>query len=232
MSTIVTLARALVWLLPPSAVKNSLVRALGSTVGRDVRLGPNLVLGPVRFALADGASIGSFNVFRALREVRLDTDAYIGNLNQITAVPAYRAHDPGFGLLHLSPGAGMTNRHYVDCSGRFVVGTFSMIAGVRSVFQTHELDLAENRARAGDIIVGERCFTGTGVQMLQNSYLPDRSLLASGSTRIRTAAGDPAGQLYAGTPAQARKDITGWAWFRRDVVHTPVLPGETPEALR
>ncbi|WP_299576191.1 hypothetical protein [uncultured Williamsia sp.] len=232
MTAVLGALRVIVWLLPPGPFKNALLRLLGDSVGSGVRLGPNLVLGHVRFVLADGASIGSLNVFRALREVRLDEDAYIGNLNQITAVPDYRAHDPAFGLLHLSPGAGMTNRHYVDCSGRFMVGTFSMIAGVRSVFQTHELDLVDNRARAGDIVVGDRCFTATGVQMLQNSYLPDRSLLASGSTRTRTAAGDPPGQLYAGTPARACKDISGWAWFDRDVVHTPVELDGTSETVR
>ncbi|MGZ8176975.1 acyltransferase [Williamsia sp. SKLECPSW1] len=226
-----TVVRLLLWLLPPSPVKNMLLRRIGVTLGHGVRIGPTVVLGDVRFTLGDNTSLGTLNVFRSLRLVHLDADAYIGNFNQFTAAPDHRAVDPELGLLRLGRGAGFTNRHHVDCSGRFLVGDMSMIAGIRSVFQTHELDLAQNVARAGDIVVGARCFTATGVQMLQNSYLPDRSILAAGSTRTATAPGDPTRQLYAGTPAQPKKDISGWAWFDRIAVHTPVdLP--TTETLR
>ncbi|MGJ0117903.1 acyltransferase [Williamsia sp. MIQD14] len=219
-----TAVRMFLWLLPASRFKNQLLRLTGDVIGRRVHLGPTIVLGPVRFHLADGSSIGTLNLIRGLRLVRLDDDAFIGNLNQFTAAPEYRLADPTLGSVHLRRGAGIINRHYLDCSGRLEVGSMSMIAGIRSVLQTHGLDLQDNIARAGTIVIGERTFTATGVVMVADSYLPDRSFLASGATRTRTDPGDPCGRLYAGTPARPVKDVSSWTWFTRTDIHTPVAP--------
>lgn len=221
-SPVVRVVSMIVWLLPASTGKNRLLRSLGHTVGDDVRIGPTVVLGGGRFEFGDRSSVGSFNVFRNLRRVELGSDAFIGGYNQMTAAPEYRDVDALAGTLVLANRAGIINRHYLDCSGRIEVGEMSMIGGIKSVLQTHELDLASDTTTIGTIKIGEFAFTGTGVILLQGAVIPDRSVLAAGSTRLRSAESDLPDSLYAGSPARRIKDISDWKWPRRTEIHTPV----------
>ncbi len=209
------------WLLPASGLKNLLLRRLGNQIGAGVRVGPTLVLRCGRFRLGDGASIGTGNVFRNVAAVELGPEAFIGGFNQITAAPGHRRVDPSAGRLVLGRGAGVINRHYLDCSGRIEIGEMAMIAGIRSILQSHELDLETNRAGIADIVIGERTFTGTKVLVLSGAVIPPRSVLAAGSTWPRTAGVAEPG-LYAGTPARRIKGVEDWAWPNRVEIHTPV----------
>lgn len=210
-----------IWLLPAGALKNRILRALGNRIGSHVHIAPVLVIGDTTFTLGDSSFIGLGNVFRNVREVILGQQAFIGQWNQMTAVPEYRAIDASAGLLALGDGAGIVNRHYLDCSGHIRIGAMAMVAGIKSVLQSHELDLENNRATFDDIDIGARSFTGTAVVILKGSRIPENSAVAAGTVWTRsTREGRPG--LYGGTPARWLKDISHFAWFTRDEVHTPV----------
>lgn len=216
----------LVWLLPNCSFKIWALRRLGNNIGADVTVGPNLVLSCGRFSLDDKAAISPFNVFRNLANVKMGKKCFIGSWNQITAAREYQKYSDLVGLLLLEEQAACTNRHYLDCSGQIILRPYAGIGGIRSIFQSHEIDLVENKTTVGRIILGEQAMTGTAVIMLKDSYLPERSVLAAGSIVVKGKEGVelPSSSLYGGVPAKPIRPVGDFAWWRRDSYVTPVTP--------
>lgn len=214
--------QAVLWLLPAGTVKNRLLRACGHVIGHRVVIGPTLVLGCGRFVLGDEVIIAPANVFRDMSRVRLQRQVQVGSWNWFSAHPGYRSYSDKAGRLVVGAGTYITSRHYLDCSGVIEVGTWSAIAGQRSTFQTHEMDLMTNQTTVGRIRIGDRSFIGTGCILLRGARLPSRSLLAAGSTLTRsTGSGDQG--LWAGSPARFVKPMPG-KWFDRTEIHVDVVP--------
>lgn len=213
----------IVWLLPSSDVKRRLLRLLGNDVAPDAVIGPNLVLGCGRFSVGDGVIIFNFNVFRNLTYVQLDERSLIGSWNQFTAAPEYQGYSDKVGILLMKKLAGITNRHYFDCSGQVILNTNAGVGGIKSIIQSHEIDLAENRTTVGRVILGENAMSGTACIFLKDSYLPPRSILAAGSllAKAKESNETPEG-LYAGTPARFVREIAEVAWWNREHTLTPV----------
>ncbi|MCV7282566.1 hypothetical protein H7J88_23300 [Mycolicibacterium flavescens] len=213
-----------VWLLPSNGFKMWALRRLGNNIGRDVSIGPTLVLSCGRFSIDDGAVISPFNVFRHLAKVKIGKKCFLGSWNQITAAREYQQYSDLVGLLLLEEQAAMTNRHYLDCSGQIILKAYAGIGGIRSIFQSHEIDLANNRTTVGRIVLGEGAMTGTAVIMLKDSHLPDRSVLAAGSIVVKAKGGTelPSANLYGGVPAKPIRPVSEFAWWHRDSYLTPV----------
>jgi acetyltransferase-like isoleucine patch superfamily enzyme len=215
------------WLLPSCGFKRWALRYLGNHIGHDVTLGPTLVLNCGRFSLGDGAVIENFNIFKRLSSIELGPNAFIGNFNQFTAAPDHQQYSPLVGKLLMSESAGIMNRHYFDCSGQVILRPFAAALGIKSIFQSHELDLADNTTTPGRIILGKNAMTGTACILLMDSYLPERSVLAAGSLLTRAKQGDnmPVSSLYAGVPARFIREVKDFAWWHRDSLQmAPVTP--------
>jgi acetyltransferase-like isoleucine patch superfamily enzyme len=206
------------WLLPSCGLKRWVLRRLGNHVGYGVTVGPTLVLNCGRFSLGDGVSIMNFNVFKTLSSIELGPNAFIGNFNQFTAASEYQQHSPFVGQLLMGESAGIMNRHYFDCAGQVILRPFAAALGIKSVFQSHELDLADNTTTPGRIILDKNAMTGTACVLLMDSYLPERSVLAAGSLLTRAKPGDkmPVSSLYAGVPARYIREVRDFAWWHRD----------------
>ncbi|NKX87506.1 acyltransferase [Nocardia coubleae] len=218
------LAQAVLWLLPAGSAKNALLRRFGHHIGSDVRFGPALVLNCRRFAIADGVTVGAGNVFRGMNEVRLGRDVMIGSWNWVSAHPGYQGYSDRAGRLIVGDGTFITSRHYLDCSGTIEIGEWSAIAGQRSTLQTHELDVVTNETTVGQVRIGDRALVATGCLMLRGTSLPDRSVLAAGSTMARQKPDTVLEQgLWGGSPARFIKPIQG-EWFDRTSIHTDVVP--------
>jgi acetyltransferase-like isoleucine patch superfamily enzyme len=220
------LSQAAVWLLPASSVKNSLLRSFGHIIGNRVVIGPTLVFGCRRFVLDDSVVVAVGNVFRGMNLVQLGSEVRIGSWNWISAHPGYQRYSDEAGCLLVGAGTYFTSRHYLDCSGSLEVGQWSAIAGQRSTFQTHEMDLMTNETTVGRIRVGDRSFIGTGCIVLRGAVLPPRSMLAAGSTLTRSDVGEPESGLWAGSPARFIRAMPG-KWFDRDEIHVDVVPFES-----
>jgi acetyltransferase-like isoleucine patch superfamily enzyme len=205
------------WLLPPSwTFKNWLLRKLGNHIGDNVIVGPTLVLGCGPFWLGDNSYLGLGNTFKQLRHVRFAHDVQIANFNFISAQAEYQKFSDCVGFLIIEPMAGMTNRHYLDCSGQIILRRNSGIGGLRSIFQSHEIDVQTNETYAGKIVFEENAMSGTGVLVLKGARLPEKSVLAAGSvlTKQRDDAMKPNG-LYAGAPARFVRELADFAWWDR-----------------
>jgi len=216
----------LTWLLPNSGFKLWALRALGNHIGHNVVLGPNLVLNCGRFSIADGAAIMNFNIFKQLSSVELGPQSSIGRFNQFTAAPDYQRYSPWVGKLSLGGSCLITNRHYVDCSGQVILEPFSGIGGIKSIIQSHEVDLADNTTNPGRIVLHRNAVTATGCILLKDSCLPERSVLAAGSVLTKAKEGHdmPASSLYGGAPARFIRELNEIDWWDRAETNTAVAP--------
>lgn len=166
---------------------------------------------PRRLVLEEGARIGHFNLCKNIDLLHLGPRAVIAQLNWITGYPTgtgsrHFAHQPERKPeLILERHAGISSRHFIDCTAQVKIGAFATIAGYRSQIISHSIDLAANRQSSEPIRIGEYCFIGTEAVILGGSALPDHSVLAAKSLlnkRFETSY-----QLYAGVPAQPIKEL-------------------------
>lgn len=205
--------RLLVWLLPPSRLKNRALRLLGHDIDPEARVHTNLVWRVQRLEVGPGAVVRHLNVIKNMRLVRVGAHATIGRLNVISAHPAFAANYADGAELVLGNDSFVTTLHHLDCSGSFYLGDFAAVAGHQTRVMTHSIDLQRNAQAAYAIRVGQRSFVGTRCLLLGGAELPERSVLAAGAMLVRsTTDGEPG--LYVGSPAQRKREVSG-AWFDR-----------------
>jgi acetyltransferase-like isoleucine patch superfamily enzyme len=216
----------IVWLLPHSKFKLWALRKLGNHIGNDVVISPTIVLGCGPFWMADETALGLLNTFRSLRHVRIGTRSQLGNFNYITAQPGYQEHSDYVGFFIVEEMSGITSRHYLDCGGQIILRRNSGIGGLRSIFQSHEIDLLKNETGVGQIILEENSMTGTGVIMLKGAVLPEKSVLAAGSvlTKAPSNVELQTHGLYAGAPARFVRELSDFAFWDREVWFTAPKP--------
>lgn len=214
------------WLLPNCSVKHWALRLLGNDIGRDVVLAPTLVLNCGPFALADGVVLGTLNIFKSLSSVEVGPKGFIGNFNQFTAAAEYQRYSPLVGKLLMGEFGVITNRHYIDCSGQVILEPAAAVGGLKSIIQSHELDLVANKTEPGRVIVGSKAVTSTGCILLKDSVLPERSVLAAGSVLPKAKKGEtmPSAGLYGGVPARLIRQIEKSAVWDRVENYTAATP--------
>ncbi len=203
----------LCWLLPASRLKNRLLRMFGHDIHPSSHIGPNLVVGVVKFEIGEAVSIGPFNVIRGLGLVRLSKYSIINSWNWISAHPVYRSVDRDAGTLFLGTCSRIGSRNYLDSSGTIILKAFSYVGGNKCLLQTHEPHFATDEQSVGRITVGHHSMVGSRAVLLKGAALPDESLLAANSTLVRGSSDGRKG-LYAGSPAVWKRATEG-EWFSR-----------------
>lgn len=213
------LVQILLFVLPWTLRRRALSRLFGFEIAEGARIGFSLVSAR-RVSLAAGARIGHLTLIKGLSELRLGTEARLGNLNWVTAVPAGNARHflletDRCPALVIEDHAAVTHRHLVDCTDRVTIGAFTTFAGWGSQILTHAIDLRANCQSAAPVTVGRYCFVGTRVVLLKGSRLPDRSVLAAGSVLSRAMEAEDT--IYGGVPAVAMRTIDpSSGYFERD----------------
>lgn len=212
------LLRLCVVLLPWFLRRRVLTTCFGYEIHPTARIGWSWIF-PEKLVLGAGAHIGHLNVALRLARIELGAHALIGRNNWITGYPRgdtrHFAHcatrDPS---LALGAHAAITKGHHFDCTDRIEIGAYTTIAGYRSQFLTHSIDVVANRQDCAPITIGEYCFVGTAVVVLGGARLPARSVL--GAMALLNRAQMEPGWLYAGVPAVPVKALPAdAAYFRR-----------------
>jgi len=133
-----------------------------------------MVLGP-------GSRIGFGNVFKGMRHLELGDDASIGRFNLFTCDAYYRALSPGdAGKVILGARVAITTRHYFDAQHRISIGSGSLIAGIQTMFFTHQKGL-ERLNEAKPISLGERVYIGAGSRVLPGTTVSSHVIVGAGS---------------------------------------------------
>jgi acetyltransferase-like isoleucine patch superfamily enzyme len=211
-----------VGLLPPGSWKNRLLNLLGHDIDPTATIAPVLIIGRTRLSVGPRVIIGPLNAFRDVSFVRIGAACQIGQLNWFTAAPLLvdGSPNPDAAVLEMGEAAQLTNRHYFDAAGGVFLGAYSVVAGVRSTFMTHGIDVVDNSMSTKPIRIGERSMVGSNCQLLPGALVPDRSVVAMGSTVVTALQGEE--QLFAGAPAKAKKNLPASRFWTR--TSGPVLP--------
>jgi acetyltransferase-like isoleucine patch superfamily enzyme len=150
--------------------------------------------------------IDHFTVAIHLDEITMEKKSTIGRGNWITGFSTktdslHFQHQVGRqAALRLGESAAITKDHHFDCTSIIDIGAFSTIAGYRSQFLTHSIDLVANRQDSASIFIGAYSFVGTSVVILGGSRLPGRSVLGAKSLLNKDYRDE--WTLYGGVPAQ------------------------------
>lgn len=217
-SRVMKLFWSVVWMLPASTTKNRVLTLAGNDIAASARIGPTVVVGCGPITVGAETVIGLFNVFRGLRVVRIGRATVMGQLNYVGAAREFQALHPDSGAFYVGDVVAITNRHYFDCSGVVDIGDRVVVGGLRSIFQTHEADLATNTQTAGRITLCEGSMTATDCTLLKGATVPYRSMVAAGSLMRAKPAGaepDPESHLLVGRPATAVKALHDMAYWTR-----------------
>jgi acetyltransferase-like isoleucine patch superfamily enzyme len=205
-------------LLPWPARRSLLEKQFGYSIHPTSRIGLAWIA-PRRLVMEENSRIGHLTVCKGIDLLHLGAHAIIGQLNWITGFPRensrHFAHETDrCPELIIEAHAGISSRHLIDCTARVRIGAFSTIAGFRSQFVTHTIDLQANRQSSRPIDIGEYCFVGTNSVVLGGSSLPHHSVLAAKS--LLNKKWDTPFQLYGGVPAKPIKELSqDLEYFRR-----------------
>ncbi len=164
----------------PSRLKIELLRLQGHTVSRKAHIG--LAWLDIRgLYLAEGARISSFNVFKGINHLVMGRNAGIGRFNQFTANRHYaEIAGSSHGIVELADAAVITMRHYFDCQSRIYIGEHSLVAGIQSVFFTHQKGI-RGLHEAKAIIIGPRVYIGTSCVVLPGTLVAGHAFIGGGS---------------------------------------------------
>jgi acetyltransferase-like isoleucine patch superfamily enzyme len=203
------LAMLLSMLLPWPIRRRLLEGLFGYSIHSTSRIGLAWIC-PRRLIMEERSRIGHFTVCKNIDLLHLGAHAIIGQLNWITGFPSassrHFAHQPDrHPELLLGAHAGISSRHLIDCTARVRIGAFATIAGFRSQFVTHSIDLEAGRQSSEPIEIGEYCFVGTNSIALGGSALPHHSVL--GAKSLLNKKWEAPFCLYGGVPAKPLKEL-------------------------
>lgn len=168
----------------PWRLRKKLLASLGFELAPGAKVGFSLFFcSQVR--LEQNARIGHMTIVKGLDLLHLKESSVLGNLNWISGFPL--ADTSSFSHIRRQPAliigrhAAITHRHYVDCAASITIGEFTTVAGVRSQFFTHSINLKNCKQECAEIVIGRYCQVGTGCIVLPGAELADYSVLSAGS---------------------------------------------------
>ena len=217
----------LCWLLPPSALKNAILRRFGHQIADSASIGPVFVTGVRRFEIEENVRIWPFAVFTGLRLVRLRSFSVVKSWVWLSAAPEFQDYDPQAGTLELGFGSGIGARSSLDCSGTIIIEKHSNVGGHRAFLQTTAWDLDLGRLTAGRIVVGHHSLVASCGVLLKGAHLPAQSVLAANSTMLAPTTDDQKRGVYAGSPAEWKIPTHGkWFEHTEHVIRDHVVDGQ------
>lgn len=204
--------------LPWNARRRLLEKQFGFSIHPTSRIGFAWIA-PRHLVMEENSRIGHFTFCKSIDRLHLSKGAMIGQLNWITGFPSgherHFAHQPDRRPeLILEAHAGISSRHFFDCTAGIRIGAFATVAGFRSQLITHSIDLAAGRQSSEPIDIGEYCFIGTESVILGGSVLPHHSVLGAKSLLNKKL--ETPYRLYGGVPAHPIKELPeDLQYFRR-----------------
>jgi serine acetyltransferase len=218
-------ALAIVSLFLPWSLRRRVLGCLrGFELHEDSRIGFSLVLPRQALVLEQGARIGHLNVIWNLDRLRLGREARIGHLNWISAIKVagtarFEDYPDRRPELDIGDSAGITQRHYLDCTDAVTLEPLSLIGGVRSTILAHHMNIHDGRQGCAPVRIGSLSMVSTNCVLLGGAVLPDHSILGAHSLLIKEPG--PPFRLYVGSPAVAVKEYPeDLAWFQRSSIRT------------
>ena len=169
-------------LLLPSFFLTPLLKLLGHSVGKNIKIGfsyinvEKLILGDdvivghfnlilnEHLELGKNSRIGYMNILKGPFKILLKERAALGNKNYLTR--AKNGITYGDCILRLGILTKITTGHHLDMTRSIFIGDFSILAGIRSQLWTHgyyHSNIGADRIRIdGEIHIGDNVYVGSG----------------------------------------------------------------------
>ena len=120
----------------------------------------------------------------------------------------------------MGPYSAIVKGHFFDCNNTIALGHHTLVAGSRTSFFTHGINIAHNKQESAPIRIGNYCMIGACSVVLKGSMLPDCSVLGANST-LHMAFSEPY-MLYSGVPARPIAPFDPQsAYFHREIGFVP-----------
>jgi len=194
----------LVFVLPPSGLKNRLLNLLGHDVHPSARVGICFAQHVDRFELAEGVVIGNWNAFRYLARVQMGRGSRIVMFNWILGGSGFEPGEDELGVrrtLRMGDQSHIISFHFLECGGGLLMEDRTWITGVRSTVMTHAFDPREGGLILQPITLKQGAVVATNCTMLPGTVVGEGALLAAGSTTW-TGQEVQGGFIHGGVPAR------------------------------
>jgi hypothetical protein len=160
---------------------------------------------PDKLILHEKSKIGHLNICKNIDLIELNIHGSIGSLNLITGFPLksikhFSTEYDRKPQLILKEHAAITNRHYIDCTNKVIIGKFTTVAGIRSQLLTHSVNIGTSRQESSIIEIGDYCFVGTSCVILKGTKIPNYCIL--GAMSLGNKHFTEPYVLYGGIPAK------------------------------
>ncbi len=181
------------------------------------------IIMPKMLIMKKNSSIRSFTLCKDIDLLEIGENSGIGAFNWITGYPSNNSQNGHYSYdknripqLIIGNHSGITSRHLIDCTNTITIGNYTTIAGTRSQFLTHSLNIYSARQESLPINIGNYCFISTNVICLSGSSIPDYSIVSALSLCNKKYIDEHT--LYGGVPAKPIKKIdSNIKYFTREV---------------
>ena len=190
-------------------------------IDKDAKIGKSIILAD-KLVMHKNTNFGHLTLCKNINTLVMHNNSRIGSLNFITGFNTKNKQVYSHLLnrkceLFLNEHSAITSRHFLDCNGGIHIGKYTTVAGIRSTFLTHSIDIYKNRQDIKPISIGDYCFIGTGCVLLGGSSLPNYSVLGAGAVLSKSY--NETHFLFAGVPAKPIKNLKNMdiGYFNRSV---------------
>lgn len=164
----------------PSFLKKKLLRLNGHKIGENVKIG-FCYLDIQEISLSDNVIISDFNMFKNIEKLEIKESSTIGRFNLFTCSNYYKnkiSKNPG--IIRIGNNTAITMRHYFDVQEKIEIGDFSLVAGIKTIFFTHQKGISMlNEAKP--ITIGSHVYMGAACRVMPGCIIEDNIIVGGGN---------------------------------------------------
>lgn len=200
-------------LLPSSKFKIAFLKFFKLKISFKSTIQSNVLWNIRDFKVEKGAKIRFGNMFKDVSVV-IGEGSIVGSFNWITCAPKLYYLPDYSGVLSVGSECAINSRNYLDCTGGIKIGNFSDLAGVRSTFITHQVNVRLSKQTCEQIRIGDFCLISSNCKIVPGVVIGDKSLVAMGS--VLPKKNYPQNSKIAGIPGRIIGQTQG-AYFSRSL---------------
>lgn len=193
----------------PWCIRRRVLNRMGHQIASTAHIGISIILCH-RLIMRENSIIGHLTFVKGIDKLELDKNSKIGALNFITgystAIKTFFKNVANRSCeFIIGESSSITSRHFFDVNGGIYIGKFTQIAGIRSTFLTHSIDVYKNTQTVAPIKIGNYCFCGSNTVVLKGVTINDYTIIGAGSVVSRSIG--CGNVVIAGNPAIIKKEL-------------------------
>ena len=200
-TTFSILFQMLGWLLPSPLQRYWLQVFLGWEIGKGSKIGLSIILAD-KVTVGSGCRIGHCNFAKNIRLFQMGNGCTMLSFNQIAGAP----YEGWPAELIVEDSVMITSRHFLDASGRIIIGEGTTIGGREIHFWTHTLRKSpkdEIQLEWGQVLIGKGSYLGARSTLVLAS-IPENSIVGAGALVVKDHSNEKPGARFLGKATTSR----------------------------